>query len=34
MHLGGYNTRRALPAMIHGLRAASYRPTTISALYR
>ena len=34
MHLGGYTTLDALPAMIAGLRAAGYRPTTISALYR
>jgi peptidoglycan/xylan/chitin deacetylase (PgdA/CDA1 family) len=34
MHLGGWNTRNALPAMVQGLRAAGYTPTTISALYR
>ena len=34
MHLGGYNTRNALPAMVVGLRAAGYMPTTLSALYR
>ena len=34
MHLGGYNTRNALPAMVVGLRAAGYTPTSISALYR
>ena len=34
MHLGGWNTRDALPAMVQGLRAAGYTPTTISALYR
>jgi peptidoglycan/xylan/chitin deacetylase (PgdA/CDA1 family) len=34
MHLGGYHTRQALPAMIHGLRGADYTPTSISALYR
>ena len=34
MHLGGYATREALPAMLTGLRAAGYAPTTISALYR
>jgi peptidoglycan/xylan/chitin deacetylase (PgdA/CDA1 family) len=34
MHLGGYTTRDALPAMIAGLRAAGYRPTTVSALFR
>lgn len=34
MHLGGWNTRDALPAMVRGLRAAGYDPTTISALYR
>ena len=34
MHLGGYNTRNALPAMVVGLRAAHYAPTTLSALYR
>ncbi len=34
MHLGGYHTRNALPAMVVGLRAAGYTPTTISALYR
>jgi peptidoglycan/xylan/chitin deacetylase (PgdA/CDA1 family) len=34
MHLGGYTTRAALPAMVTGLRAAGYTPTTISALFR
>ena len=34
MHLGGYPTRNALPAMVSGLRAAGYRPTTVSALFR
>ena len=34
MHLGGYNTRDALPAMVNGLRAAGWTPTSISALYR
>jgi peptidoglycan/xylan/chitin deacetylase (PgdA/CDA1 family) len=34
MHLGGYHTRQALPAVIHGLRGADYTPTSISALYR
>lgn len=34
MHLGGYNTRNALPAMVEGLRAAGYTPTSLSALYR
>ena len=34
MHLGGWTTRDALPAMIAGLRAAGYTPTTVSALYR
>ena len=34
MHLGGYNTLDALPAMVVGLRAAGYTPTTLSALYR
>ena len=34
MHLGGYETRRALPAMLQGLRAAGYGQTSISALYR
>ena len=34
MHLGGFNTRNALPAMVQGLRATGYTPTTISALYR
>ena len=34
MHLGGYNTRNALAAMITGLYAAGYTPTTLSALYR
>jgi peptidoglycan/xylan/chitin deacetylase (PgdA/CDA1 family) len=34
MHLGGYTTRNALPAMIAGLRGAGYTPTTVSALYR
>jgi peptidoglycan/xylan/chitin deacetylase (PgdA/CDA1 family) len=34
MHLGGWTTRDALPAMISGLRAAGYTPTTVSALFR
>jgi hypothetical protein len=34
MHLGGYETRDALPAMIHGLRGAGYTPTSLSALFR
>jgi peptidoglycan/xylan/chitin deacetylase (PgdA/CDA1 family) len=34
MHLGGYTTRNALPAMIAGLRSAGYTPTTLSALFR
>ena len=34
MHLGGYTTRNALPAMVAGLRAAGYTPTTVSALFR
>ena len=34
MHLGGWNTRDALPAMVQGLRAAGYNPTTISGFYR
>jgi peptidoglycan/xylan/chitin deacetylase (PgdA/CDA1 family) len=34
MHLGGYETRRALPATIKGLRGAGYAPTSLSALYR
>lgn len=34
MHLGGYTTRDALPAMIAGLRSHAYVPTSISALYR
>ena len=34
MHLGGYNTRDALPGVIQGLRTADYTPTSISALYR
>ena len=34
MHLGGYNTRNALPAMVTGLYAAGYSPTSLSALYR
>ncbi len=34
MHLGGYPTRNALPAMLTGLRAAGYTATTLSALYR
>jgi peptidoglycan/xylan/chitin deacetylase (PgdA/CDA1 family) len=34
MHLGGYHTRDALPAMIDGLRGAGYTPTTLSGLYR
>jgi peptidoglycan/xylan/chitin deacetylase (PgdA/CDA1 family) len=34
MHLGGYNTRNALPAMLQGLGTAAYTPTTLSALYR
>jgi len=34
MHLGGYETRNALPAMLTGLASAGYTPTSISALYR
>ncbi len=34
MHLGGYTTRDALPAMVTGLRATGYTPTSISALFR
>jgi peptidoglycan/xylan/chitin deacetylase (PgdA/CDA1 family) len=34
MHLGGYNTRNALFALISGLEAVGYTPTTLSALYR
>jgi peptidoglycan/xylan/chitin deacetylase (PgdA/CDA1 family) len=34
MHLGGYETRRALPAMLQGLRAAGYGQTSVSGLYR
>ena len=34
MHLGGYNTRNALAAMVTGLYGAGYTPTTLSALYR
>ena len=34
MHLGGYPTRNALPAMLTGLRAAGYSATSLSALYR
>jgi peptidoglycan/xylan/chitin deacetylase (PgdA/CDA1 family) len=34
MHLGGYNTRDALPAMLTGLLRDGYRPTTVSGLYR
>ena len=34
MHLGGWTTRNALPAMVTGLRDAGYAPTTVSALFR
>jgi peptidoglycan/xylan/chitin deacetylase (PgdA/CDA1 family) len=34
MHLGGYETRRALPAMILGLRNTGYGQTSVSGLYR
>jgi peptidoglycan/xylan/chitin deacetylase (PgdA/CDA1 family) len=34
MHLGGYNTFDALPAMVARLRAAGLQPTTISGLLR
>jgi peptidoglycan/xylan/chitin deacetylase (PgdA/CDA1 family) len=34
MHLGGYNTRNALAAMVTGLYGTGYTPTTLSALYR
>lgn len=34
MHLGGWNTRDALPAMVDGLLRTGYRPTTVSGLYR
>lgn len=33
MHLGGWNTREALPAMVAGLRARGLTPTTISELF-
>ena len=32
MHLGGWNTHDALPAMIHGLRSRGFTPSTISDL--
>jgi peptidoglycan/xylan/chitin deacetylase (PgdA/CDA1 family) len=34
MHLGGYHTRSALPAMVDGLRAAGYSPTSLTGLWR
>jgi peptidoglycan/xylan/chitin deacetylase (PgdA/CDA1 family) len=34
MHLGGYNTFNALPAMVSRLRAGGLQPSTISALLR
>ena len=34
MHLGGYPTRNALPAMLTGLRRAGYAATSLSALFR
>lgn len=34
MHLGGYPTRNALPAMLTGLQSARYTPTSLSALFR
>jgi peptidoglycan/xylan/chitin deacetylase (PgdA/CDA1 family) len=34
MHLGGWRTLDALPAMIAGLRSAGYTPTSVSALFR
>lgn len=34
MHLGGYNTRDALPYMVHGLRARGLSPTSISDMLR
>jgi peptidoglycan/xylan/chitin deacetylase (PgdA/CDA1 family) len=34
MHLGGYPTRNALPAMLTGLYVAGYTPTSLSGLYR
>jgi len=34
MHLGGYNTFDALPAMVSRLRAGGLQPSTISALLR
>jgi hypothetical protein len=34
MHLGGWHTHDALPAMVAQLRAANLQPTTISALLR
>ena len=34
MHLGGYNTFDALPAMVSRLRAGGLQPTTISGLLR
>jgi peptidoglycan/xylan/chitin deacetylase (PgdA/CDA1 family) len=34
MHLGGYNTRDALPYMLAGLRAGDYRVTSLTDLLR
>jgi peptidoglycan/xylan/chitin deacetylase (PgdA/CDA1 family) len=34
MHLGGWRTLDSLPAMVAGLRAAGYAPTSVSALFR
>jgi peptidoglycan/xylan/chitin deacetylase (PgdA/CDA1 family) len=34
MHLGGWTTRDALPAMVGGLRDVGYVPTSVSALFR
>ena len=32
MHLGGYNTRAALPAIVDGLRAKGLEPVTLTEL--
>jgi hypothetical protein len=34
MHLGGWNTREALPYMVEGLRARGLRPTSLSEMLR
>ena len=34
MHLGGYSTYKALPAIVNGLRAKGLEPVTLTSLLR